>query len=602
MALSNAFTKPENTAYTYTDKGINKDLQAFMEINFPKAVSQCNNSYKVFKGKTPLETAYLIWLFLRKKCKYRKDSHEHQLIRNPAFFTSHYPHFGDCKTFATFARSVYASIYPELETAFKLTGYRQGQTMPSHVYTVVKDYNGKEIIIDGCWTHFNDEKDFTLSLKPKYKAMRITALSDNVELTRLDQMNETLDAGQRNKLRNLVRLRQRMQTAQAMYDGGHITKQQFQERLSGIAEDSAFVIAPNPTATKKDADKKPKTLKELEASFTPEQLAQHKKTLALAKKRAPMRKFARGLQHGFNLINLAPVRAGFLTFVAMNINGFAGKLKMAEGLKGGKKIYEVWHRFGGQKKMLTKAINKGAKNKPLFMSKKKREQYEKIKKAHLAAGGTVPSGRKITKKPIAGYEYESAYIGSIDNSIGIAPAVVAAIIAAATAIISAMIPIVLKVLENNGKKKEAAEVTQQGQDIVAADRAGQGYQTAFQDGAESDNAPPSQYEEEPMFDDIGNMDSASQTALISSLSNIAGKGIEYLGGYIAKKANKNPKLANTLQKGAQFADDYFTGSYMRKAGYKSAWQTGSKLLSNPFVIIGGGLLLGGGVYFLAKKK
>lgn len=566
MAIEQAFAPPENIAYTSPDGQLNSDIRDTLEKNFrTKAIKQAAQSAKIFKGKTPAETAKLIWLYLRNHCKYRKDLPTHQIIRNPSYFVNSKPPTGDCKTFATFARAVYSAIYPQFATAFKYTGYRPGQKQPSHVYTVVKDGNGNDIVIDGCWHQFNDEKEYTFAIQPKFESMRISVLSGQSD-SLLDAINDDVDAIRRKRIAKLARLRQKLNTAQAELDGGHITRAQFMESINAVKSEAANAY------------------QEFAKNLTPEQ----KKIVEKSKRRAKRRRAFGKLQHGFNLINLAPVRAGFLSFVAMNINGFANKLAVADKLKGGNKIYDVWYKFGGIKKMLKKAIAKGAKNKPLFLSKKKRQQYEQMKKKAAAAGVDM-RGKK--KKGIAGTD---------DDGIGVAPAVVAAIIAAATAIISAMIPIVLKVLENNGKKKEAAEVAAQGKEIVDADRRGEGYQRAFSD--EGAQEPSSNEPDEPMFDDIGNMSADQQAQLISNLSQIAGKGVEYLGNYIAKKADKNPKLRSVLQKGATAADDYFTGMYVRKAGYKNAWQSATSMLSNPMFMLAGAGIIGAGLYFATSKK
>jgi hypothetical protein len=70
---------------------------------------------------------------------------------------------------------------------------------------------------------------------------------------------------------------------------------------------------------------------------------------------------------GVKKVNLAPNRNAFLSLVALNVRGLATKIKDTPS----DKLYKLWRRLGGDTSKLDNAVNKGAKKKPLFGSRKK---------------------------------------------------------------------------------------------------------------------------------------------------------------------------------------------------------------------------------------
>lgn len=148
---------------------LNQDIRDVIEKNFPIAVSQTKEFAKQFKGKNDYDSAYKIWKFLKEHITYEKDDSDEQMVRLPSRFV-HDGH-GDCKSYASFAASILANL--GMPVAFRYASYTNSQ-IPSHVYAVTKDENGKEIIIDGVWKYFNSEK------KPRYKfdsVMKVYTLS-----------------------------------------------------------------------------------------------------------------------------------------------------------------------------------------------------------------------------------------------------------------------------------------------------------------------------------------------------------------------------------------------------------------------------------------
>lgn len=550
MKIAHAFKRPNNEAHIYSENGLNEDIRDYLEKLFPASVAQCTDVEKIFKGKDERQSANLIWNYLRSYCTYRRDPNENQIIRQPSYFITRGNCTGDCKTFALFARSVYAALYPQLETAFQYAGYKEGATNPSHVYTVVKDRNGKKIIIDGCWNKFDSEKKYTLALAPKYKAMRITSLSGITPENALSTLNDKASGQKRDRIKRLLQCRKDLQKAKIEYEAGVIGADKYRDIINAIKLESA-TLSDNIGMTKE------------------ERTARRKKRNAKAKE--GLKKFGWGVA----FINLMPIRAAFNAIVAMNVNSLAHNLRYVYNERNGKtkdewkKIEKVWYSVGGLKKALLKAIELGAKHKPLFMSKKAKQRFE---------------ARKKNTKGYAGcYSLEDDGIGN--------PAIIAAAVAAASGIISAMIPAIMKGLNKAGKAPEAAQVEEQAVEMVQQAQANpQAARAEVEAGAEQ------------QADEMEAMNAAGDySQLFDVLGQVAQVGIKAAGDAVERKAAKKPKLKKFLDVAGQGAEDYTTGVYLRKSGYTQAakdFQSGmSKYLPYAAGLLG---LLGLG--FLLKKK
>ena len=553
MPITDVIKKPLNEATTHkAANGLNEDIREALEQVFKRSVAQWTNPAKIFKGRNELQTAKLIWLYLKNHCTYRRDPDTHQLIRTPAYFLHNKPHLGDCKTFALFARSLYAAIYPDLPTAFKFTAYRTGAVNPSHVYTVVKDRNGNEIIIDGCWRKFNAEKKYTLALKPNFEKMRITSLADNLTNPSdfLNAINDHAQFERRDRIKQLQKLRNCLNTYRAQFDGGHITRDQYRAKIAEVESQ----------------------INGINKKLTPEQKAARKKKL-----KADGYKFLWGIA----FINLAPIRGAFASIVAMNFNAIAHNLKKVYENRNNKdaakntakewnKIKGIWKKVGGIEKALMKAIQLGAKHKPLFLSKKAKQRFEKRNKG-----------------------IKGIYVNETEGTgINVAPAVIAAAVTAATGIIAAMIPPIMGALKKTGNQQAAQEVAEQGQELVAKNTNGQ-LQREVAQGADE------QLNEDGLN---GTINAADWSNLTEALTQVARVGITAAGTAIANKVKKKPKAKAALEKLGEGADDYFTGRYLRESGYKKTAQQFGSALNSKTLLIGGAAALAALLGFVVLKK
>lgn len=137
--------------HVHFHNGRNTDIINTIHKAFPAAVEQMRSVLPAYKGNGPNDTAKRLWDFL-KSLRYQADTTLTQKIKLPARLAS--DGIGDCKSYSLLAAAgMQAAGYPSL---FRYSNY-DGSPKPSHVYAITPTPNG-EIIIDGVWSEFNDEK------------------------------------------------------------------------------------------------------------------------------------------------------------------------------------------------------------------------------------------------------------------------------------------------------------------------------------------------------------------------------------------------------------------------------------------------------------
>jgi hypothetical protein len=148
------------------ENSFNSDIIKTIHASFPIAVKQVkqNDFYKYFDFGTAEKTAKAVWLFLRNYIVYKRDEDDKQQILLPGRLIYERSSFSDgfnnnqssdCKSYALFAAAIMAAN--GYKVGFRYTSYRASET-PTHVYTFLPDEN---IIIDGCYKLFNEEKKYT---------------------------------------------------------------------------------------------------------------------------------------------------------------------------------------------------------------------------------------------------------------------------------------------------------------------------------------------------------------------------------------------------------------------------------------------------------
>ena len=487
--------EPNNRLNVITANAANSDIINALNSLVQDATIQVKELAPKFKKANTKKTAFAIWYFLRTRAQYVRDSNEWQLIRLPSRFvrdTHLKSNSGDCKSFALFTVAILRSL--GLPAFLRYAGYNKNKLQPSHVYAYTQDRNGKTIIIDGCYPYFDKEKKYTFV--KNYDTMNVASLSGFNTGKNLLNWFRSLPKEERQKIRKRLMLRDQLK------NNGR--------PVNGLDDE---------TINKK---------------LTPEQKAKRK-----AKVKKGLKKFGRVVAFA----SLAIGRGAYLALVALNVNAFATKLKKLQKEKSKKnpkktlfdeRILPFWKKIGGIPKLLQKAIDKGAKHKPLFLSKKAKARYNK----QFGVGS-------------------ADYIGDVD-SINAIP--VAAAAAAAIPVVAAIIPVMIKAFASIGKRKEANELAQQGKDVATEEMARPDFkQHAAQAGEDLQTGDDS-------GDDVSGLYGADYSDLFKSLGQVAAVGVERLGAAIHKKTKKNPKALAAVTKIAQAGDDYATGAYLREKG------------------------------------
>lgn len=156
---SNYIASPNYSSKLVKSNAINNDIIQTIHANFQEAVRQTKNLAPQLQLATPFETCSNIWHLLKKEINYKKDSSTNQLIRLPARFLSDKQ--GDCKSYSLFTAAVLKNLYPHLVVKLRYASYNPFSEIPTHVYCVLYTLNGQEIIIDGVYKKFNEEKKYT---------------------------------------------------------------------------------------------------------------------------------------------------------------------------------------------------------------------------------------------------------------------------------------------------------------------------------------------------------------------------------------------------------------------------------------------------------
>lgn len=169
-------SRPDGKATLNHQDAINADIISVITENFPKAVEQTKIFAQSFRGHNKRDTAKKIWQFLRDCIRYKKDSSENQLIKLPTRFIN--SKRGDCKSYSLTAASLLYNLGFK-DVRFRYASYGRVK-IPSHVYVVTSDENGNEIIVDGVYHKFNDEKPPSYKFDKQMKVYTLSGIEDDV--------------------------------------------------------------------------------------------------------------------------------------------------------------------------------------------------------------------------------------------------------------------------------------------------------------------------------------------------------------------------------------------------------------------------------------
>jgi hypothetical protein len=161
---------PKNQNFLNFNYGSNSDIINSLNKALPQAYKEVKLIAPYFKGRTPQETSYKIWYFLKNKIAYIKDRAGYQFVKLPRRMLDEKS--ADCKSKSLFTAAVLKQIYPEAKIYLRYASY-SNINIPTHVYCVMI-LNNKTYLIDSVYKAFNEEKQF--NYKNDYE-MKIYTLS-----------------------------------------------------------------------------------------------------------------------------------------------------------------------------------------------------------------------------------------------------------------------------------------------------------------------------------------------------------------------------------------------------------------------------------------
>lgn len=167
-----------NREFVLTRFANNADIISDLHKLYPLAVAQTKPYAAKFDAPTIRGKAEKVWHFMKSQARYKRDPNHKQMIRLPNRFVNDARtdnKSGDCKSFALFSASVLGNLGVPV-VKFRYAAYKPGATIPTHVYTVIEDESGKEIIVDGVWNRFDSQKPYTFKKDFKMNTVALAGI------------------------------------------------------------------------------------------------------------------------------------------------------------------------------------------------------------------------------------------------------------------------------------------------------------------------------------------------------------------------------------------------------------------------------------------
>jgi hypothetical protein len=160
----------------YAPNSDNTEIQRQIKAALPAATAQAEIIAERFRGKDLEESAKNVWKFLRDHVKYSADTNL-QSVKLPAALLR--DRTGDCKSYSIFAHSILSAL--GYKNFIRFTGYNANFMIPSHVYNVVEDDNGKQTPVDGTLSRFGVEDRGHFKIDYKSPTMDVETITGKPE-------------------------------------------------------------------------------------------------------------------------------------------------------------------------------------------------------------------------------------------------------------------------------------------------------------------------------------------------------------------------------------------------------------------------------------
>lgn len=386
MLQSANLPAPNYRNRVFFESGYNNDIIKVLNSQFPEAVNQCSGVY--FGSGSLKDKGRAIYNFLRSRVDYKKDPDGKQLIQLPARLIRGTGK-GDCKSLSLAAAAfMYCAGFKNVRLRY--ASYSASDNTPSHVYTVADDENGKEIIIDAVYKHFNREVPY--QSKKDYK-MQIAVLSGTPTAPTIERKLNLMKKRPGANLENLLT---------KVRPGGFYFNVITNEINRRSGKPSNISYSPTQLSNylnrvQKQADKQTGVIKAIlnneanalrNGAFTGtiymqrsgpaiRGLEEEIGKLSLKKIRKGIKKTTskvlkkispKNLLKGVKAVSFIAPRKAFLLLVRLNARGLATRLQRLPDAD----LKKFWvDKFAGELGTLKRTIKEGAKKKPLFGAGKK---------------------------------------------------------------------------------------------------------------------------------------------------------------------------------------------------------------------------------------
>ena len=421
--------QPKNQKKVITKDGLNKDIITAIHNALPEAIAEVKEFSKNFKGKNNLETSRKIWNYLR-SLKYVKDPQGFQYIKLPKKLINS---SGDCKSFSLLTGAILKNL--GLPVTFRYTSYDINDPTPSHIYTITKDENGKDIIIDGVFYEFNAEvpykhkKDYKMEIAvinglnaPLVTRLKKGSFNPNAVTVEFLQrsLSKVKPSGFLFTLINNEIARQTNKPNKFIYSDEQLQKylRRLKNRKSLVAQNSWIARVLQNEINAIEQNRFTGVIKLVHTDKELNGIEDEIGKLSLKKIGKKLKKVSlKNIWKGVKKVGLAVPRKAFLSLVFLNVRGLAKRLSRFNPAE----LETVWVKnFGGKLSAIKKAIEKGKKKRALFGQNKRLKQIKGI-------GYIVYSGDQYQVHPIG------ATIEEGGTSSGSGAATVATAAAATTA-------------------------------------------------------------------------------------------------------------------------------------------------------------------------
>lgn len=170
--------KAINTKILLNKSGNTSDIIDGMIIGDSKAAPYTSELAQKLVASTIIQTCKNIWEFVKENITYKEDPDGFQFIQSPGYLfwgKNGKGGTGDCKSMSIFCASILQNL--GIKYAYRFISQTAGNDL-HHVFVVLPDERGKEIILDCVDTDFNRPRHYARTQDIRPKSAKLAGLGD----------------------------------------------------------------------------------------------------------------------------------------------------------------------------------------------------------------------------------------------------------------------------------------------------------------------------------------------------------------------------------------------------------------------------------------